>query len=175
MQKALTQRTGYKANPLAHLPEDQRGQIADEILARYEAGEQIAALCGDYSCGPVTVYALLWKLRESAWIEAQTSRAMARHAQALTELDAVKAGLEGAAGENAALEISRQRELLKVAEARVKSAQWELEKLLRRVYGVDAPTIRVNVNLSDVAARISELEAELGVTVIETGDESSDT
>ncbi len=173
MRKALTQRTGYKANPFAHLPEVERAQVADEILERYRNGEQIADLCVEYQSGPVTIYALLWKLREADWIDAQTARALARHAQALTELDAVKAALIGAAGENALLEISRQRELLKVAEARVKSAQWELEKLLRRVYGVDAPTIRINVNLGDVAQRIAELEAELGVTVLVEQDETT--
>src|SRR5262244_3944444 len=104
--------------PLAGLPATERARIADEILQRYIAGEQIANIAQEYGYSAVTLYNLLWKEREEPWCNAQASRALARHADALNELDEVKAALNriDTSGNHAALEISRYRELLKVAE-----------------------------------------------------------
>src|SRR5262249_5386313 len=115
--------------PLAAIPEERRRQIADELLHRYIEGAQITQMQQEYGYSSVSLYALLWKEREEDWCNAQASRALARHADALNELDEVKAKLNAidTSSPHAAAEISRQRELLKVAEARVKSAQWEME------------------------------------------------
>lgn len=149
--------------PGSSLPAERRAQIADEVLARYIGGEQIAQIAGEYGYGHVSLYALLWKERESDWCDAQASRALARHADALSDLDAVKQALQEAKGDDALVEISRQRELLKVAEARIKSAQWELEKLMRRIYGQEIPQLHLSFNVGEVSTRIEALERELGV------------
>ena len=153
----------YEVNPGAKLPAQRRAEIADEVLARYIDGEQIVRIAPDYGYGHVSLYALLWKERESDWCDAQASRALARHADALADLDAVKKALEEAKGPNAMIEISRQRELLKVAEARIKSAQWELEKLMRRIYGQEPPQLHMSINLGEVSSKIASLERELGL------------
>jgi hypothetical protein len=51
------------------------------------------------------------------------------------------------------LEISRIRERIRLAEAQIKSGQWELEKLLRRIYGDDLPqhgagTVHIHIGIS---------------------------
>jgi hypothetical protein len=64
-------------------------------------------------------------------MEAQTSRALTRHANALSELCEIKTALKEIKGSEAIVEIGRQRELLRLAKVRIKSSQWELEKVDR--------------------------------------------
>ena len=52
--------------------------------------------------------------------------------------------------------VSRGRELARLQ-------QWKLERVLRRIYGQDAPQVVVNLNLGDVGQRIAQLEQELRV------------
>jgi hypothetical protein len=54
--------------------------------------------------------------------------------------------------------------MLEVARATnaAKIAQWELERVCRRIYG-DAPPVQVTVNIGDVVGRVAELERELAI------------
>jgi hypothetical protein len=141
----------YNIRPMRDLPEEKRQEIAQQTLERYLKGEEIRAISEDFGWSHYTVYSLLFQLCEDAWRDAQVSRAMARHADALAELDGIKTKINDATN---VLEVAKQRELLKVAEVRLKSAQWELERLLRRLYGDSVPqpggqgVIHINIGIS---------------------------
>ena len=106
--------------PLANLPEERRAEIAQSVLERYINGEQVAQMAPDYGVSDVTIYALLLREREEDWKEVQRARALARLERAQGEMETAPD----------VLSLARARE-------RVKSAQWELERLLRRLYGQD--------------------------------------
>lgn len=103
--------------PLHKIPADERAKIAETVLDRYIQGEQVAHIAPEYNVSDVTIYALLLREHESAWKDIQTARALAR-------LETAQDKLESAAD---ALSLARARELLR-------SAQWELERLLNRLY-----------------------------------------
>ena len=67
---------------------------------------------------------------------------------------------------------------MKVAEARIKSAQWELEKLMRRIYGQEPPQLHMSIKFGDVGAKIISLEREPGLQtgrlIDMTGTEAND-
>jgi hypothetical protein len=166
MLPATQPRNGYNGKKGAGkqlLPNpEQRAHVVSELLRRYLDGEQLVDICREYGLGPVTSYALLYKENEREFSQAQAARSLARFAEALAELDVVKAALLSAQGQSAELEIKRQRELMRLAEIRLKSATWECEKLLRTMYG-DTPQISVTLNIGDIGTRIQTLERELGI------------
>ena len=84
----------YRTVPLAHLSEADRAGAADQILARYLAGEEIAEICKDFDISNVTAYALLVSCREETWKDISVARALSRYAAAERELDAVRVRLE---------------------------------------------------------------------------------
>ena len=103
--------------PLKDLPEALRAQIAQQVLSRYLHGEQVAAMALELETSDVTLYALLLRDHENEWKDAQIARALAR-------LERENSNLEVAP---TPLSLARAREL-------VRSAQWELERLLSRIY-----------------------------------------
>jgi hypothetical protein len=89
----------------------------------------------EYGVSDVTIYALLLRDHEDDWKEVQRARAMARLEKSQKELETAPD----------ALSLARARE-------RVRSAQWELERLLRRLYGQDQQpaagnAVQININL----------------------------
>lgn len=104
--------------PLKSLPEARKAEIAQEVIARYLHGEQVAAMAPEYDTSDVTLYALLLRNHEEEWKDAQIARALAR-------MELNQANLETAADP---LSLARAREL-------VRSAQWELERILSRIFG----------------------------------------
>jgi hypothetical protein len=106
--------------PLSHLSPERRSEIAAQVLDRYLAGEQVAAMASEYETSDVTLYALLLREHESDWKDIQEARALAR-------LERSQNALRTAPD---ALSLARTRE-------EVRSAQWELERLCRRLYGED--------------------------------------
>lgn len=111
-------RSNLAKNPLKDLPEARRAEIATQVIARYLHGEQVAAMAQEFDTSDVTLYALLLRDHESEWKDAQTARALAR-------LERENQRLESAPDP---LSLARAREL-------VRSAQWELERLLNRIFG----------------------------------------
>lgn len=113
---------------------------ASDILDRYlndETSPQIAASLG------VTKAALsywLIKHAETEWKDAQVVKAIRRKESAEEMMETA----------NNALDLARARELLK-------SAQWDLERVCRRIYGQDAPpagagvTIQINLRRNGAA------------------------
>jgi hypothetical protein len=120
--------------PLAHLPAERRDEIAQVLLVGYNEGKQVAEMAPQFGISDVTAYALLLREHEADWKEAQKARAMARLERAQHAL--------GTAPD--VLSLARARE-------EVRAAQWELERLMRRLYGQDAPqqaqAVQVNINL----------------------------
>ena len=120
--------------PLANLPAERRNEIAQVLLIGYNEGKQVADMAPEFGISDVTAYALLLREHEADWKEAQKARAMARLERAQHAL--------GKAPD--ALSLARARE-------EVRAAQWELERLMRRLYGQDAPqqaqAVQVNINL----------------------------
>jgi hypothetical protein len=103
--------------PLKDLPEALRGEIAQQVLSRYLHGEQVSDMASELETSDVTLYALLLRDHEDQWKDAQIARALAR-------LERENSNLETAPNP---LSLARAREL-------VRSAQWELERLLSRIY-----------------------------------------
>lgn len=133
--------------PLANLPAERRLEIAESVLTRYINGEQVAAMAPEYGVSDVTIYALLLREHEDDWKEVQRARALARLERSQEELKTAPDSLS----------LARARE-------QVRSAQWELERLLRRLYGQDAPAhtgqaVSININLG--AARTAPAEGQV--------------
>ena len=134
--------------PLANLPTERRDQIAASVLARYMNGEQVADMAPDYQTSDVTLYALLIRDHEEEWKEAQRARAVARRESASADLSKLRTEAKTAAD---TLSLARIREQIRIAEANERSAQWELERVYRRLYGQDATQnhsqVQININL----------------------------
>jgi hypothetical protein len=85
----------------------------------------------DYGVSDVTIYALLLREHEGVWKDVQAARALARMERTLVELEKA----------DDVLKLGRARETLK-------GAMWELERVLRRIYGDEkqaASGVQVNI------------------------------
>lgn len=104
------------------------------MLERYLAEETSTQIAASYGVTKAALSFFMLKHAEDQWKSAQLVKA-------LTRKDAAEDRLETA---ETILEISRARELLK-------SAQWDLERVCRRVYGQDAPqssnAVQINISL----------------------------
>jgi len=104
------------------------------ILQRYLSDESTKDIAASYGITRQALGQFLLKHAEEEWKDAQVARALARKEQAEDEIER--------AGD--ALSLARARELLK-------AAQWDLERVCRRIYGQDAPTaaqaVQVIINL----------------------------
>ena len=111
-------------------------------------GEQVADIAPEYETSDVTLYALLLRDHEEVWKEAQRARALARSEGANADLQRLRNEAKSATD---ALSLARTREQIRIAEANQRSAQWELERVYRRIYGQDAQTaahaVQININL----------------------------
>jgi hypothetical protein len=154
MSNALANKQGALAPLRAADPKDVLNRVLNE-----ESTKDIAASFG------VTRSALnQWLLSnaEDDWKAAQVIRAFKRKEEAEEALDNVRTELEGlsiddAEGKggidktNASTSLSLAR--LRACEASLKSAQWDLERVCRRIYGQDAPpqgvnAVQININLN---------------------------
>jgi len=153
--------------PLAGLPAERRAEIAKEIMEAYAAGDDISDLAPRYEISDVTAYALLLRDHEDEWRNAQIARALARKATADSDLDAIRQELNEmkARHDNAddsasdAISLTRIREQVKLAETRAKRAEWELERIYKRVYGQDAAPGGSGVSISINLGHTSSTEA----------------
>lgn len=125
--KPVERKYSVAKRPLSNIPKEERAKIANAVLDRYIGGEQVAAMAAEYNTSDVTIYALILREHEDAWVDIQRARALAR-------LERAQGDLEVAPD---ALSLARAREL-------VRSAQWELERLLKRLYGQET---NVNINI----------------------------
>jgi len=115
------------ARPLKHAD-------AKAALARYLSDESTKDIAESYGITRQALGQWLLKTAEQEWKDAQVARAIARKEQADEEI-------EGAAD---ILSLGRAREKLR-------SAQWDLERVCRRIYGQDQPppgsAVQINIML----------------------------
>lgn len=145
---------------LAVIEGRQLGKLAGldpkDILERYLAGETSPQIAASYG---VTKQALsLWLITkgEADWRAAQLVKAIERKDKAEDLIESA----------STMLDLTRGREMLK-------AAQWDLERVCRRIYGQDVPNVaqavQVNINLRrDSATNAAHNE------VIEVKTESQD-
>ena len=110
------------------------------VIARYMEGAQVSELALELGVSSTTIYRALLA-REEEWKQAQALRALASYEQAKEELESAP----------------DPRRLWRARE-RIKLYQWELERLLRRVYGEErtqAQAVAVSIVL-DFSQQVSE-------------------
>jgi hypothetical protein len=103
------------------------------ILQRYLSDESTKDIAASFGVTRQALGKYLLSVAESEWREAQVARAIARKESAEDNLDAIETKIEGADKDE------RDRLTLRVslARERLKSAQWDLERVCRRIYGQD--------------------------------------
>lgn len=117
---------------------------AKDILEAFEHGATIPVQAKALGVTHQAIYRKLIKDAPEQWKEHQAAKALAK-------LDDVEDKLEQAVD---GVAVSRERELARLH-------MWKLERVLRRIYGTDAPAVQINVNIGDIAGKIKDLEAEL--------------
>jgi hypothetical protein len=127
-----------------------RDQDPKTILARYLSDESTKDIAASYGVTRQGLGQFLLKHAETEWKEAQVARAIARKESAEDDLEGISAKIETAdreQRERLALTVSLARE-------RLKSAQWDLERVCRRIYGQDVSPdqlgrINITLNIGD--------------------------
>lgn len=111
--------------------------VVKDIIARYMDGEKMSEIAPTYGLkGAEQLYRLLCAHAEDEWKSAQASKSLAEYERAKDRLETAQDGLS----------LARARE-------QIKTAQWELERVLRRIYGQEAPnqlgsgTVHINISL----------------------------
>lgn len=137
--KPPTKTYSVAKRPMSDLSEEERSKVANEVLDGYIRGDQVANMAPKYGVSDVTIYALLLREHEEAWVNIQRARALARYERSITDVEEAPD----------ALSLARAREKLR-------SAQWELERLLKRLYGQDQTITHVVVDLGDRLRRARE-------------------
>lgn len=116
---------------------DLPANLVQDVLARYESGQQFRQIAKDLGTTHVTLYKRVIAASEETWKELQVARALARKEEAEEEMETAPDNLT----------LARARE-------RLKAAQWDLERVCRRIYGTDSPpqsgqgTVQININLT---------------------------
>ena len=129
--------TSLAKRPFMNVSVERRAQIALELLAGYAEGKEIADLAPEYGVSDVTAYALLIRDHEDEWKKAQEGRAVARRDRATNDLQELRTQLWKAEQAHDMLSLARIREQIRLAEIQAKRAEWELERVFKRIYGQD--------------------------------------
>ncbi len=110
-----------------------------QVLQRYLAEETTTQIAQSFNVTRSGLNYWLLRVAESEWKDAQMLKALRRKEEAEDEMDSAQD----------ALTLARARE-------RLKAAQWDLERICRRIYGQDAPPaqsgLTINLNLWPNAA-----------------------
>lgn len=122
------------------------------ILQRYLSDESTNDIAKSYGVTRQALGQYLLSVAEDEWKSAQVARALSRKEDAEDDFAKARQDLQDAEGKKIdrdARELSLAR--VKVAEANLKSAQWDLERVCRRIYGQDVTPDqlgRVNIVLN---------------------------
>jgi predicted transcriptional regulator len=127
-----------------------RDQDPKTILARYLSDESTKDIAKCYGVTRQALGQYLLKHAESEWKEAQVARAIARKEQAEDDMESIGLRIEGADKD----ERDRLTLTLSLARERLKAAQWDLERVCRRIYGQDVSPdqlgrINITLNIGD--------------------------
>ena len=129
------------ATTLAKLPAEVRADLpafSASLLERYMDGESVVEIAQSLGVSTARVYLILIEHSEDGWKSSQV-------AMALKRLDEAKAGIDSARDQ---VDIARARESARIA-------QWDLERVCRRVYGQDAMPVlgqgmvQINIDLGE--------------------------
>lgn len=118
------------------------------ILQRYLSDESTQSIASSYGVTRQAIGQYLLRTAEAEWKDAQVARAIARKESAEDTLDNMGELIKTAdRDEQARLNLS-----LAHTRERLKAAQWDLERVCRRIYGQDAPpagasAVQININL----------------------------
>lgn len=128
-----------KRGSLATLPAQELQAVLNHAIEEYGRGISVYAIAHGLGVEHTTLYRQLVKHKETEWRDAKVSRALA-------ELEDAEEELKTAPD---ALALTRARE-------RCRAAQWQLERLMRRIYGQhDAQqalqAIQINLNIAGAA------------------------
>lgn len=113
------------------------------VLRRYLTDESTKDIAADYGVTRQALSAYLLKHAEEDWKQAQVVRAIARKERAEDGIDAAQDPLA----------LAKARESLK-------AAQWDLERVCRRIYGQEQMQITVNVDRGERLRRAWERTIE---------------
>jgi hypothetical protein len=127
-----------------------RDQDPKTILARYLSDESTKDIAASYGVTRQGLGQFLLKHAETEWKEAQVARAIARKESAEDDLEGISAKISTADRE----ERERLALTVSLARERLKSAQWDLERVCRRIYGQDVSPdqlgrISITLNIGD--------------------------
>jgi hypothetical protein len=144
MRRATVQGLQSRADGwLFGAPVEDRKVILDYVLSRAIADDTTRDISQDLGISHSALNRALLRHRPDDWRDVQVARAV-------TALEAAETYLAAATPEN----VPRAREMLK-------SAQWRLERLERRLFGVQVPTntsngVTINLNLGQAGTPIAE-------------------
>ena len=117
------------------------------ILARYLSDESTKDIAKSYGVTRQALGQFLLRHAEQEWKDAQVSRAIARKEQSEDEFDAIGLQIEGADKD----ERERLSLRLSLARERLKSAQFDLERVCKRIYGTEGATpgqmVQINIGI----------------------------
>jgi transposase len=168
---SLTPYKGRKAEP-----------IIEAALAMYEEGIEIGDAAKELDVPARTIHRWLATNAQDRWHEAQKGRALAdyegarkRRDDARSALEDLKATLETENVKEPAernWRLTHAREVLRAADTELNHQQWLLERLLRRIYGQEAPQqtgglVQINIgirrNSDTVDAQVIESDRNTSV------------
>lgn len=139
----------------ATLPTHPLAEVSPKaILARYLSDESTKDIAASYGVTRQALGQFLLKTAEDEWRNAQVARALARKEAAEDDLENEKRTPD-------ALSLARTRE-------RLKAAQWDLERVCRRIYGQDQPPagaaqVAIQINLRRSGATIAAQHGDSAV------------
>ena len=146
----------------------------DDVLARYEAGEQLPAIAQSIGLSERTLYRRLLE-NPDKWRSSQEAQAMQRydlcktkHAEAVANLEALKRqldeeGITDAAARN--WRLAHVTAIERACERMLNRAEWELERLISRLYGQKQEVsstggVSISISLNSAAAHIKHVEQD---------------
>jgi hypothetical protein len=160
--------TSLAKRPFHNVPEARREQIALELLTGYAQGKEVAEMAPEYGVSDVTAYALLIRDHEAEWKQAQEARAVVRRDKAVNDLQELRKQLWETQRETPhdLLSLARIREQVKLAEIQAKRAEWELERVFKRIYGQDqaaagGSALHISLNFGTNQAQGQVVDAEV--------------
>lgn len=125
-----------KTEALPVLADGLKGQDPKQILLRYLTDESTEIIAKDYGVTRQALGQYLLRHAEEDWKEAQVARAIARKEKAEDAMEVAEDPLA----------LAKARELLK-------AAQWDLERVCKRIYGQDH-NLNLNVTIGDLGDRL---------------------
>lgn len=118
------------------LPNKLAGVNTQDVLARYLSNESTETIARDYGATRQALAQYLVKHAEEDWKTAQMARAVGRKERAEDRLSELQALVSD---DDKVIDAARVSLSLACAREELKAAQWDLERVCKRIYGQDQP------------------------------------